>query len=171
MCVLYRILRIPRLQRWPGGREPWQTAAGALGIGLLVAGGMHFVRPALFESMVPAGLPRPELIVFVSGLAEAGVGLLLLLPGRRHVGGWLATVLFVAIWPGSIYVAVSGNYPASPTAAPIYHWLRVPFHLLYVAWALWVARGRLPWPRRPGRLEAPARPAGLDTHVPGRRPS
>jgi uncharacterized membrane protein len=149
MCALYVLLRRPRAQRWPGGREPWQAAAAALGIGLVVAGVMHFVRPALFEQMVPVGLPRPDLIVFLSGVVEVGVGALLLMPGRRHLGGWCATLLFLAIWPGSIYIAISGNYPSTPTAEPLYHWLRVPFHLLYVAWALWVARGCLPWVARP----------------------
>lgn len=144
MCALYVILRSPPMRRWPGGPEAWQAAAAALGVGLVVAGVMHFVRPALFEAMVPAGLPSPAGIVFWSGVAEVGVGVVLLTPGRRHLGGWIATALFLAIWPGSIYVAVSGNYPASPTAEPLYHWLRVPFHLLYVGWAVWVARGRLP---------------------------
>ena len=154
MCAAYLILRLPRFRRWPGGEEPWEAAAGALGVGLVAAGAMHFVRPALFLAMVPSGLPHPELIVFLSGIVEVGIGILLLTPAWRQVGGWLATLLFLAIWPGSIYVALSGNYPSTPTDSPLYHWLRVPFHLLYVGWALWVARGRLPWARTASEVHA-----------------
>ena len=135
MCLLYLLLRWPKLQRWPGGRAPWEAAAGALGIGLLGAGAMHFIRPGLFEPMVPAGLPRPDLIVLWSGVVEAGVGLLLLVPGQRQLGGGLAALLFLAIWPANVYTAVSGNYPEGFSQSALHHWIRVPFQLLYVGWA------------------------------------
>lgn len=145
MLALYGLLHLPRLRhRWPGGRAAWEKAAGALGVGLVLAGAMHFVRPDLFVPMVPAFLPAPDLIVLLSGGVELAVGIGLLVPATRRRAGWVAVFLFVAIWPGSIHVALSGNYPSQPTSWPVYHWLRVPFHALYVGWALWVALGHLP---------------------------
>jgi uncharacterized membrane protein len=94
--------------------------------------------------MVPSFLPAPELIVLVSGIAELAVGVGLLLPRWRRRAGWAAAALFVLIWPGSVYIAISGNYPPEFTQSPLYHWARVPFHVLYIAWGVWIGRGRLP---------------------------
>lgn len=144
MLVVYGLLHLPRLRRWPGGPAAWEKAAGALGLGLVLAGGAHFVRPEMFLPMVPPFLPSPELIVLVSGIVELGVGVALLVPRTRRMAGWVAALLFVAIWPGSIYTAISGNYPPGFPTTPLYHWARIPFHALYVAWGVWVGLGRIP---------------------------
>ena len=144
MLAVFGLLHLPRLRGWPGGREPGQKAAGALGLALVLAGLAHFVRPELFLPMVPSFLPSPELIVLVSGIGELLVGVGLLVPRTRRASGWAAVALFVAIWPGSIYTAISGNYPPGFTQEPLYHWARIPFHLLYVGWALWIALRCIP---------------------------
>ncbi len=145
MLVVFWALHAPGLRGWPGGPASWEKAAGALGLGLFGSAAMHFLRPDVFVTMVPAGLPSPELIVVVSGIVEFVVGIGLLVSRTRRAAGWASVVLFVAIWPASIYVAFSGTYPTEPTSSPLYHWARVPFHALYVGWALWIARGRLPF--------------------------
>ena len=66
------------------------------------------------------------------------------MPRTRRVAGWFGVALFLAVWPANIHVAVSGAYPEGLSQSPLYHALRVPFQLLYVAWAAWVALGRLP---------------------------
>ena len=142
MLAVFGVLHVNALRRVPGSATPTDKAALALGLSLVAAGAAHLVRPDLVRPLVPAFLPHPDAIVFVSGLVMLAVAVGLLVPRSRRMAGWAATGLFVAIWPGSIALAIGGEYPAPFPQSPLYHWARIPFHALYVVWALWVARGR-----------------------------
>jgi uncharacterized membrane protein len=155
MLALYGLFHAPGLRRWPGGPQPWQKAAGAMGIALTLAGVAHFIRPDLFLPMVPAFLPAPEVIVLVSGIVELGIGIVLLVPRTRRFGGWASAAFFLAIWPGSIYMAITGVYPPEFPQTPIYHWARLPFQVLYIGWGVWVGMARLPVGSRPAVKVAP----------------
>jgi uncharacterized membrane protein len=57
------------------------------------------------------------------------------LPWRRRAGLALAAYL-VAVFPANVYVAVAGiDVEGQPGGW--YPWLRLPFQVLFVAWALW----------------------------------
>lgn len=81
--------------------SPWpayRLAAMLLGVGVV-----HFVAPKPFDDVVPAGLPGdPRLYTYASGVAELGTGALLLAPKTRRLGGTLAALLFIAVFPANI---------------------------------------------------------------------
>jgi len=68
----------------------------------VVAGVMHFVKPAPYIGIMPHWLPAPATLVFVSGVAEVAGGLGVLLPSTRVAAGWGLIALLVAVFPANV---------------------------------------------------------------------
>jgi uncharacterized membrane protein len=100
--------------------------------GLFVMGILHFVLPKQFEKAVPSWFPDPKAAVAISGVAELGSGVLLLVPKTRKAGGWLATATLVAVYPANIQMAVDATRTGSKPAA-IAAWLRLPLQFPMIA--------------------------------------
>ncbi|DAC20984.1 MAG TPA: DoxX family membrane protein [Candidatus Thalassarchaeaceae archaeon] len=77
-----------------------KVAAGAiLGGWFIYIGIQHFTDPIWFEPIVPDILGWPRFWVWVSGVAEIMVGLLLIIPRTRRIGGLAcATLLVILYW-------------------------------------------------------------------------
>jgi uncharacterized membrane protein len=70
---------------------------------LLGTGTLHFVAPKPFDSIVPAELPgSARFYTFASGVAEVGVGVLLLAPRTRRPAGLAAAALFLSVFPANV---------------------------------------------------------------------
>ncbi|MFC3965184.1 DoxX family protein [Nocardia jiangsuensis] len=70
-------------------------------------GVLHFVAPAPFDTVIPEQLPgSPRLYTLGSGVAELAIAGALLRPGTRKLGARLAELLFVAVYPANIKMAV-----------------------------------------------------------------
>ena len=82
----------------PVSQKPaYRMAAMLIGIGV-----GHFVAPKPFDTIVPAELPgSPRFYTLASGVAEVGVGALLLAPRTRRLGATAAIALFLAVWPAN----------------------------------------------------------------------
>lgn len=120
-----------------GRRDRRTTARIGLGIALAAAGASHFVTPTPFEQHLPEWVPEPNLLVAVSGIAEIALGIALLTawPSRIAIGRVVAA-FFVAVFPTNVYVAVAGiDVDGQPGG--LYPWVRLPFQLVFIAWALW----------------------------------
>lgn len=85
-----------------------QVLRGCTAAAFIAAGVLHFVRPAMYVSIMPTYLPRPLALVYISGVGEilGGVGLLI---GRlrRAASLWLVALL-IAVFPANIQMAVNG---------------------------------------------------------------
>jgi uncharacterized membrane protein len=109
------------------------------------AGVMHFVRPDLFDPIVPRWLPGDARVwTQASGVAELASGVLVAIPRTRRIGGWLAAATFVGVFPANVQAAIDGGMPhVSPPfdsqAAAI---VRLPMQIPLVWWAVRVARAR-----------------------------
>lgn len=106
----------------------------------VVAGITHFTAVEKFAAIVPPLLPFPKLIVWVTGVMEIGMGILLLCPHfRPHVGVVLGLFL-LAVLPANIYMAVAeipfGDTAASPAAL----WIRVALQFPLIAVIYWATR-------------------------------
>ena len=103
----------------------------------LVAGTLHFLRPRVYEGMMPAALPAKRELVFASGVAEIVGGAGVLHPATRRPAGWWLIATLVAIFPANVNMAVNAEcYRSVP--APLL-WLRLPLQALLIAWAWRVA--------------------------------
>ena len=81
-----------------------KSSRGAkMGVWLIGMGVVHFAAPKPFDTIIPEELPGPpRFYTYASGVAEAGVGGLLLAPKTRRVGALAAIALFVGVFPGNV---------------------------------------------------------------------
>ena len=85
--------------------------------------------------IVPSYLPWPSALVIASGVAEAVLGVALLIPPLGRIAAWGLMLLLIAVFPANIHMATHPEiYPAMP---PILLWLRLPLQGLLVLWAYW----------------------------------
>jgi uncharacterized membrane protein len=105
-----------------------------LAVVFAAAGTLHFVRPRMYEDIVPDFLPAHHEIVLASGAAEIAGAVLVVFPRTRRIGGlWLAATL-VGVFPANVDMALHADrYDAF---APALLWARLPLQGLLVWWAL-----------------------------------
>lgn len=120
--------------------DDWPTAT-RVGLALMFAftGVAHFTRTrADLVRMVPPALPRPELLVTLTGLAEIAGAIGLLVPFAASLSAVSLAALLVAMFPANIYASRSqhtiGGRPHTPMI------IRAPLQVLWIALLLWSAR-------------------------------
>ncbi len=110
-------------------------------VAMVGVGSLHFIDPAPFVRIVPAALPAPLLLVYVSGVFEILGGVGLLLPKVRLYAAWGLIALFVAVFPANVNMAI--NHLQLDPANPIPQWAawaRLPFQALFIAVAYWLRK-------------------------------
>ena len=109
----------------------------ALAAFYLTTGALHFIRPAVYEAIVPRPLPAKRELVYASGVAELAGGAGVLHPRTRRAAGWWLIATLVAIFPANVQMAVDAErYRRIPE--PLL-WLRLPLQALLILWAWRVA--------------------------------
>ena len=123
----------------PVSQKPaYRMAAMLIGIGV-----GHFLAPKPFDTIVPAELPgSPRFYTYASGVAEVGVGAMLLAPRTRRLGATAAVALFLAVWPANwnmvrLWWDKPGNLKWPMRIAAM---ARLPFHIPMIRQALQVRR-------------------------------
>jgi uncharacterized membrane protein len=118
-----------------------RSTARALGLSALLgtAGAMHFVRPQFFDEIVPHRLPfRPRVWTYASGVAELACAVAVARPSTRKVGGLASALVFVAVFPANIQMAV--DWRARPARERAAAYGRLPLQIPLVVWAWRVRR-------------------------------
>lgn len=106
----------------------------------VVAGVMHFVAVDSFAAIVPPLLPFPKLIVWVTGVMEIGMGVMLLCPHFRPQVGVLLGLFLLAVLPANIYMAMAGIPFGEGVSSPTALWLRVALQFPLIALIYWATR-------------------------------
>lgn len=88
------------------------------------AGIYHFVNPKLYIKIMPPYLPYHLPLIYISGVIEIVLGVLLIPEGTRQIAAWLIIALLIAIFPANVQMAINFWQKNSPS--------------------LWVAIARLP---------------------------
>ena len=101
----------------------------------VLAGALHFVRPRMYEAIVPPPLDRhKELVVAASGVAEVAGGLLAAPARTRRVARWWLLATLAGVFPANVWMALE---PARFRAIPSWTlWARLPVQGLF-AWHVW----------------------------------
>lgn len=122
--------------------DPSRAPALRLAAMLFVIGGLHFLVPRPFDSIVPPRLPgRARTYTYLSGVAEIGVAATVAAPRTRRIGGKLAALLFVAVFPANIqFAADSLGNPKAAKTVKIVSVLRLPLQIPLIRHALSVSR-------------------------------
>jgi uncharacterized membrane protein len=111
-------------------------AAGMIGIGVA-----HFVIPDPFVRIVPAWLPAPLALVWVSGVFEILGGAGLLVRRTRRAASYGLVALYLAVFPANVNMAVNDlTLDGVTRVPPALLWLRLPLQVVLIVWALWVGR-------------------------------
>jgi len=88
-------------------------------------------------AMVPPGLPRPDLLVTITGLLEFAGAVGLLLPATYRLAAACLALLMLAMFPANVYAARHQVALAGKPASPLL--LRTAGQVLYVAVAATIA--------------------------------
>lgn len=100
------------------------------------AGVQHFRDPDFFLKIMPDYVP-PQLhapAVYVSGVCEVALGVLLLVPQTTRLAAWGLIALLVAVFPANIY-AYQHSPEIFPDLDPAIHFWRLPLQAVMIAWA------------------------------------
>jgi uncharacterized membrane protein len=107
---------------------------------MVLQGINHMIHPAPFVAMMPAELPWPLALVYISGVAEIAGGLGLIFPATRRATAWGLILLFLAVFPANVNMALN-DIPLDGRDLPAWAlWGRLPFQVLFIAWAYWYTR-------------------------------
>ena len=109
-----------------------------LGISFVVAGVMHFVNPPFYLKLMPPYLPWHLGLVYLSGVFEILLGILLIIPQYTRLAAWGLIALLLAIYPANIYPAMNPHLFPEVSAKFLY-W-RLPVQFILIAWAWWFTR-------------------------------
>ena len=101
---------------------------------------MHFVHDDSFAAIVPPILPAPKVIVWVTGIIEIFLAIMIALPKYRSLAGALFAPYLLAVLPANIYMALEsiplGEYVSTPAAL----WIRVALQFPLIAFIWWASR-------------------------------
>lgn len=102
------------------------------------AGTLHFLRPGMYERIMPDYLPAHHELVLASGAAEIA-GALAVVPQRtrRLAGLWLAATL-VTVFPANLNMALHPE--RYPDISPTLLWVRLALQPLAIWWVLTATR-------------------------------
>ena len=108
------------------------------GLFFVAAGVNHFIDASFYESIMPPYLPWPHALVIISGMAEIGLGIGLLVPKSSRLAAWGLIALLIAVFPANVHMALHPElFPTIPVAAL---WARLPIQGLLIMLAYWYTR-------------------------------
>jgi uncharacterized membrane protein len=114
-------------------------ARALLGVTFLASGTLHFLRPRMYEAIVPEYLPAHRELVYASGVAELVGGAGVLFDRTKRPAGWWLIATLLAIFPANVEMAVHAErFKRFPRAAL---WARLPLQGVLIAWA-WLTAAR-----------------------------
>ena len=113
------------------------------GLFFTYAGILHFTDTSWFEPIVPPILGSATFWVLASGVVEIIVGISLILPMTRKIGGYASAALLVALYPANLYmwiydVELGDGASLSPTG----HVIRLLAQIGGILLSLWIAEWR-----------------------------
>ena len=110
------------------------------GILFALAGANHFAHTDFYVSIMPPYLPWHTALVYVSGVFEVALGILLLFRRFERLAACGMIALIIAVTPANVHMALHPElYPQYCSVAL---WWRVPLQGALIAWAFWFTRPR-----------------------------
>jgi uncharacterized membrane protein len=117
--------------------QPKEALRVVLAVAIITVGTLHFATPDPFVKIVPSSLPNPLSLVYISGFFEILGGIGLLIPPVSPAAAWGLILLFIAVFPANINMAVNQiDLPGIPNSSAL-RWGRLPFQGVLIAWAWW----------------------------------
>ena len=104
------------------------------GATFVFTGALHFLRPRMYEAIMPPYIPAHHEMVLISGAAEIAGGVGVLVPGLRRPARWGLLALLAAVFPANVHMAANpGEIKGLPTVPTWALWARLPLQLAFAA--------------------------------------
>lgn len=107
----------------------------------LAAGVVHLIRPEPFLTIMPAWVPAPGAVVWLTGVAEiaGAIGLAQpFWPALRRAAGWGLALYALGVWPANWQHLFNDLARADGGLGLGYHAPRLAFQPVLIWLALWV---------------------------------
>ncbi len=127
---------------WPG------AAAAGMAVVFLCTGATHFIEPQRsgLEAIVPAVVPRPDIAITLSGLAEFALAAGLVIPRVRRWTAVAAVMMLLVLLPANVVAASGVAHPAAPSTPLGPRILQIVF-MAFAAAPLLPQRSRIDFPK------------------------
>ncbi len=103
-----------------------------LGATFVATGLLHFLRPRMYEAIMPRYLPAHRELVYASGVAELAGGAGVLHSRTAKPAGWWLIATLIAIFPANVEMAMHAErFRKIPR--PLL-WARLPLQGVLIAW-------------------------------------
>ena len=106
-----------------------------MGVFYAIVGYKHFQDPEWFIQIVPPILPFKLTLVYISGLFEILLGILLMVPAFQSIAARGLIILLICVYPANIYLALTNG--AAMNISPEIAWGRLPFQFVFLGLAYW----------------------------------
>jgi uncharacterized membrane protein len=112
-----------------------------LAVFFILAGTNHFINANFYLQMMPPYLPWHLFLVYLSGIFEIILGIMVFIPSLTSIAGWGLIALLIAVFPANIHMVLHPDlFPSIPSIAL---WIRLPFQAVLIAWAYWSTRPKV----------------------------
>ncbi len=112
-----------------------RPSARVLGVVFTITGTLHFIRPAMYEAIMPSYLPAHRELVLLSGAAEVAGGVAALFPRLHPFARWWLIGLLVAVFPANLQMALNPDDVKGMSDIPQWLlWARLPLQVAFIAW-------------------------------------
>jgi len=99
----------------------------------VVAGIMHFVKPKMYERILPGYLPGHKHLVIISGIAEIVIGIALCFTATKNLAIYAVIAMLIFFLPAHFHMLFNKK-----AAMGIPKWIligRIPLQLALMFWA------------------------------------
>src|SRR4051794_7022520 len=104
-------------------------------VAYIIAGCFHFIQPKFYRRMMPKWIPWHMPVIYISGVCEIVLAVLLLHHTTRNVAARSLIVMLILIFPANVQMMLNFQRKKSP-----YLWitiLRLPLQPVLIWWAWW----------------------------------
>lgn len=101
----------------------------------ILAGVLHFVKTDFFMGIMPPVIPWHLFWVYLSGVFEIALGIMLLIPKFSRAAAYGLIVLLIMVFPTNIYMAMKPQLFSEFSQTGLY--LRLFIQFILIGWAYW----------------------------------
>lgn len=97
----------------------------------------HFIFTKGMSMIIPKIIPFKEAIVYLTGVFEILLAIMLLIPKFKNISGWILIVFLLLMLPANIYASINNvNYQKGTLDGNglTYLWFRIPLQILFIVW-------------------------------------
>ena len=112
-----------------------KSACWGLGLAFVFFAMGHAVKTAGIVDMLPPWVPMRVALVYLTGLVELLIAVMLFIPRFQVLGAKIAIAVLVVFFPANIYAAFHSIGLGGHQWGPVYLLIRTPLQLLLITWA------------------------------------